>query len=65
MAPNGIQEETLVPWLEANVPGLQGPLDFVLVAGGRSNLTFKVTDANGPHRSRRARSSPRPASGTA
>jgi aminoglycoside phosphotransferase (APT) family kinase protein len=47
MAPNGIQEETLVPWLEANVPGLQAPLDFVLVAGGRSNLTFKVTDANG------------------
>ena len=47
MAPNGIQEETLVPWLEANVPGLQGPLEFVLVAGGRSNLTFKVTDANG------------------
>ena len=47
MAPNGINEDTLVPWLEANVPGLAPPLDFTLVAGGRSNLTFKVTDANG------------------
>ena len=47
MAPNGIQEETLVPWLEANVPGLTPPLEFTLVAGGRSNLTFKVTDAAG------------------
>jgi aminoglycoside phosphotransferase (APT) family kinase protein len=47
MAQDGINEETLVPWLEANVAGLQAPLDFTLVAGGRSNLTYRVTDANG------------------
>src|SRR5688572_6266805 len=43
----GIREDTLVPWLEANVEGLLGPLTFDLVAGGRSNLTYRVTDANG------------------
>src|SRR5687768_12058233 len=43
----GIREDTLVPWLEANVAGLRAPLTFDLVAGGRSNLTYRVTDASG------------------
>lgn len=34
-------------WLEANVEGLVGPFTFDLVAGGRSNLTYKVSDAGG------------------
>ena len=42
----GIRETTLVPWLETHV-GLRAPLDFTLIAGGRSNLTFRVTDADG------------------
>jgi aminoglycoside phosphotransferase (APT) family kinase protein len=42
----GIDREPTTSWLEANV-GLVPPLSFDLVAGGRSNLTFKVTDAAG------------------
>jgi aminoglycoside phosphotransferase (APT) family kinase protein len=42
----GIRETTLVPWLEQHV-GLRAPLEFTLIAGGRSNLTFGVTDADG------------------
>jgi aminoglycoside phosphotransferase (APT) family kinase protein len=37
----------LVPWLEANVPSLTAPVEFLLIAGGHSNLTYKVTDAKG------------------
>ena len=44
---DGIDVPKVTAWFEANVPGAQGPLDFTLIAGGRSNLTFKVTDANG------------------
>jgi aminoglycoside phosphotransferase (APT) family kinase protein len=46
-APEGIHEATLVPWLEANVAGLRAPLTWTLVAGGRSNITYRVTDAGG------------------
>jgi aminoglycoside phosphotransferase (APT) family kinase protein len=46
-ARQGIDEERVVPWLEANVDGLAGPFEFLLIAGGHSNLTYKVTDANG------------------
>ncbi|HXY44869.1 MAG TPA: phosphotransferase family protein [Acidimicrobiales bacterium] len=42
----GIAVGPVTDWLESNV-GLRPPLDFELVAGGRSNLTFKVTDAAG------------------
>jgi aminoglycoside phosphotransferase (APT) family kinase protein len=34
-------------WFEANIPGVVTPLSFDLVAGGRSNLTYGVTDAAG------------------
>jgi aminoglycoside phosphotransferase (APT) family kinase protein len=43
----GIDADRVVPWLEANVDGLTAPLEFSLIAGGRSNLTYKVTDAGG------------------
>ena len=46
-ATEGIREQTLVPWLEKHVTGLVAPLDFEFVSGGRSNLTYRVTDANG------------------
>jgi aminoglycoside phosphotransferase (APT) family kinase protein len=43
----GIDVARVSPWLEANVPGVTGPFEFTLIAGGRSNLTFRVTDASG------------------
>jgi aminoglycoside phosphotransferase (APT) family kinase protein len=42
----GVAVGPVTEWLEAHV-GLRPPLVFDLVAGGRSNLTFKVTDAGG------------------
>lgn len=46
-APAGLRPETLVPWLAAHVPGLRAPLRFDLIAGGMSNLTYRVEDAAG------------------
>jgi len=43
----GIDAGPVTAWLDANVPGYRGPYAFELVAGGRSNLTFVVTDASG------------------
>ncbi len=43
----GIDEERVSQWLAANVEGSQPPFDFQLIAGGRSNLTYAVTDATG------------------
>ncbi|HTN79547.1 MAG TPA: phosphotransferase family protein [Acidimicrobiales bacterium] len=45
--PEGIDHDRVSEWLTANVDGLAPPFAFTLVAGGRSNLTFKVEDANG------------------
>jgi aminoglycoside phosphotransferase (APT) family kinase protein len=42
----GINKEIVTNWLLDRVPGLQAPLEFSLIAGGHSNLTFKCTDAN-------------------
>jgi aminoglycoside phosphotransferase (APT) family kinase protein len=44
---DGIDEGNVTAWLEANTPPIQGPLQFDLIAGGRSNLTYLVTDATG------------------
>ena len=44
---SGVDEARVVPWLEANVAGFAGPAAFTLIAGGHSNLTYRVTDANG------------------
>lgn len=43
----GIDTEPVTAWFEANIAGATAPLTFELIAGGRSNLTFRVTDAAG------------------
>ena len=43
----GIDVDGVTAWFAEHVPGATPPLDFLLIAGGRSNLTFKVTDAAG------------------
>jgi aminoglycoside phosphotransferase (APT) family kinase protein len=47
VGPEGINADAVTAWYEDHVPGSVAPLTFVLVAGGRSNLTFEVTDAAG------------------
>ena len=41
----GIDVDNVTSWFEANVEGVKPPLTFELIAGGRSNLTYKVTDS--------------------
>ena len=48
-APAGINAERVGAWLEANVAGATAPFTYTLIAGGHSNLTFKVDDAAGNH----------------
>ena len=43
----GIDVAKVSEWLADNVAGAQAPFSFQLIAGGRSNLTFFVTDDNG------------------
>lgn len=43
----GLDAARVEEWLIANLPGFAGPAEFGLVAGGRSNLTYRVTDAAG------------------
>lgn len=43
----GINVEPVSAWLAANVPGAVAPFSFELIAGGRSNLTYRVTGADG------------------
>ena len=43
----GIDVPKVSAWFEANIPGVVLPLTFDLIAGGRSNLTYKVTDGAG------------------
>jgi aminoglycoside phosphotransferase (APT) family kinase protein len=42
---NGLDRARLQGWFEANVAGVKPPLAYERIAGGRSNLTFRVTDA--------------------
>jgi len=44
--PQGIDPEAVTGWMKAHVE-LTPPLAFELIAGGRSNLTYRVTDAEG------------------
>jgi aminoglycoside phosphotransferase (APT) family kinase protein len=41
----GIDVEPVSAWLDANVAGVTAPFRFELIAGGRSNLTYRVVDA--------------------
>jgi aminoglycoside phosphotransferase (APT) family kinase protein len=43
----GIDADAVTRWFEAHVHGVQPPLTFELIAGGRSNLTFRVDDSAG------------------
>ena len=43
----GIDRGPVTEWLAANVVGAVPPFEFDLIAGGRSNLTYRVTDAAG------------------
>jgi aminoglycoside phosphotransferase (APT) family kinase protein len=42
---DGVDVPKVTTWFEQHVDGVKPPLDFELIAGGRSNLTYKVTDA--------------------
>jgi aminoglycoside phosphotransferase (APT) family kinase protein len=42
----GVRVPEVTEWMTGNVSGLTAPLCFDLISGGRSNLTYGVTDAN-------------------
>ena len=42
-----IDHDRVSAWLVENIEGATAPFEFSIIAGGRSNLTFTVTDANG------------------
>jgi aminoglycoside phosphotransferase (APT) family kinase protein len=44
-ATDGIDQKPLEEWFGANVSGVDFPLQFERIAGGHSNLTYRVTDA--------------------
>jgi aminoglycoside phosphotransferase (APT) family kinase protein len=46
-APQGIDVEAVSTWLGEHVVGAQPPFRFEVIAGGHSNLTFRVTGADG------------------
>src|SRR6478752_5745655 len=43
----GVDVPKVTSWFEKHAPSPAPPLAFDLIAGGRSNLTFKVTDTAG------------------
>ena len=45
--PEGIDAAGVTAWLEEHAPGVAPPLRFSLIAGGRSNFTYTVTDSAG------------------
>ncbi|MET0558546.1 MAG: phosphotransferase family protein [Solirubrobacterales bacterium] len=46
-ASDGIDAAKVSGWFERNVPAAQPPLSFERIAGGHSNLTYRVRDAAG------------------
>jgi aminoglycoside phosphotransferase (APT) family kinase protein len=44
---DGIDAAGVGAWFEANVPGARAPLSYERIAGGHSNLTYRVADAAG------------------
>jgi aminoglycoside phosphotransferase (APT) family kinase protein len=46
-APDGIDAPAVEVWFGENVSGVDFPLSFERIAGGHSNLTYRVTDAAG------------------
>ena len=43
----GIDRDRVTEWMATGVPEAKAPLTFELVAGGRSNLTYRITDDAG------------------
>ncbi len=43
----GIDRERVTRWLSENIAGAIAPFEFTMIVGGRSNLTFTVTGADG------------------
>jgi aminoglycoside phosphotransferase (APT) family kinase protein len=43
--PDGIDQKAVEAWFGENVSGVELPLRFERIAGGHSNLTYRVTDA--------------------
>lgn len=46
-APEGIHQTEVTEWMVAHLPQISTPLTFTLIAGGRSNLTYRVEDSEG------------------
>jgi aminoglycoside phosphotransferase (APT) family kinase protein len=46
-APEGIDRAGVEAWFSARVPGIELPLEFERIAGGHSNLTYRVSDPTG------------------
>jgi aminoglycoside phosphotransferase (APT) family kinase protein len=47
VAVEGIDVAGVTAWMADTIPGAEPPFAFELIAGGRSNLTYRVTDAGG------------------
>ncbi len=45
--PRGIDPARVTEWFQLHASGVEPPLRFELIAGGRSNLTYRVSDAAG------------------
>src|SRR5918998_2244522 len=43
----GIDQQALEPWFAAHVDGAEPPLRFSVIAGGHSNITYRVDDRAG------------------
>lgn len=43
----GINEDNVTNWLKDHVPVLEAPVNYSLIAGGHSNLTFRCEDQSG------------------
>lgn len=43
----GIRAGSVGEWFVQNIPGAKAPFSYELLAGGHSNLTYRVLDANG------------------
>ena len=43
----GIEVGKVTVWMERHINGVRGPLVFELIAGGHSNLTYRVADSTG------------------
>ncbi|MGO9333236.1 MAG: phosphotransferase family protein, partial [Acidimicrobiales bacterium] len=47
LVPEGIDDSNVTKWMVDHLSEISTPLTFTLIAGGRSNLTFRVEDSAG------------------